>query len=137
MTSTAPQDDGGARRFEHLLIRASAGTGKTFRLSNRYVELIDADQRLPEILAVTFTRKAAGEILDRIIERVAVAALDADAARELARFVGDGNLDSTRCRALLAAMVRNLHRLNVGTLDSFFIRLAQCFSLAEGVLQDG
>ena len=133
MMSTPQQPDRKSGRFEHLLIRASAGTGKTFQLSNRYVELVDSGQRLPEVLAVTFTRKAAGEILDRIIERVAEAALDEKAARELAQFVGDGRLDSARCRELIAAIVRNLHRLNVGTLDSFFIRLAQCFSLELGL----
>ncbi|MFT5523457.1 MAG: ATP-dependent exoDNAse (exonuclease V) beta subunit, partial [Pirellulaceae bacterium] len=29
-------------RFENVLIRASAGTGKTFQLSNRYIGLMEA-----------------------------------------------------------------------------------------------
>ena len=52
-------------KWPHLVIRASAGTGKTFQLSNRYLELLAAGVPGDQILASTFTRKAAGEILDR------------------------------------------------------------------------
>src|SRR5688500_13581161 len=51
----------------NLVIRASAGTGKTFQLSNRYLTLLDRGVPVDQILATTFTRKAAGEILDRIV----------------------------------------------------------------------
>jgi len=56
------------------VIRASAGTGKTFQLSNRFIGLA-ARQAPDNILATTFTRKAAGEILDRVLVRLAEAAL--------------------------------------------------------------
>jgi len=52
---------------------ASAGTGKTFQLSNRFLELLRHDVPHDRILATTFTRKAAGEILDRVILRLAEA----------------------------------------------------------------
>ncbi|OYV78458.1 MAG: hypothetical protein B7Z73_19770 [Planctomycetia bacterium 21-64-5] len=54
-----------AKPFPHTLIRASAGTGKTFQLSNRYLGLAAAGSPTDEILATTFTRKAAGEILEK------------------------------------------------------------------------
>jgi ATP-dependent helicase/nuclease subunit A len=63
-------------RLPHLLIRASAGTGKTFQLSNRFLELLRRQVGCDHILATTFTRKAAGEILDRVILRLAEAAAD-------------------------------------------------------------
>ena len=44
------------------LIRASAGTGKTFQLTNQYLRLILGNKQFDSILATTFTRKAAGEI---------------------------------------------------------------------------
>ncbi|MCB0359756.1 MAG: UvrD-helicase domain-containing protein, partial [Bdellovibrionales bacterium] len=44
------------------LIRASAGTGKTFQLTNRLIGLLNAGQGIDQILATTFTRKAAAEI---------------------------------------------------------------------------
>ena len=38
-------------RYPNILIRASAGTGKTFQLSNRFLELLDQDVALDQILA--------------------------------------------------------------------------------------
>ena len=54
-----------------LLIRASAGTGKTFRLTNRYLKLLVDGVEPHDILALTFTRKAAGEIFERVLKRLA------------------------------------------------------------------
>ena len=113
----------------NLIIRASAGTGKTFRLSNRYLELT-ADGAAPDsILATTFTKKAAGEILDRILSRLAEAALSDEKAGELGRFLGDEAFDRAKATALLRTLIRRLHRLRVSTLDSFFIDVAKTFSL--------
>lgn len=123
MTSKAQQ------RLAHTLIRASAGTGKTFQLSNRYLALAADGQALDSILAATFTRKAAGEILDRILTRLAEAALDPVRAAELARHVGRPALDARQCLALLRQMVRHLHRIRTGTLDSFFLQIAKSFAL--------
>jgi ATP-dependent exoDNAse (exonuclease V) beta subunit len=118
---------------ENTLIRASAGTGKTFQLSNRYIELLHADVPIDEILATTFTRKAAGEILDRIISRLAEAATNEEAAREFAGQIGEDGLDVDRCRELLVRLTRHLHRLRIGTLDSFFSTVAGTFGLELGL----
>ncbi len=48
--------------LQHRLIRTSAGTGKTHALTSRYLQLLRMGQEPDEILASTFTRKAAGEI---------------------------------------------------------------------------
>lgn len=121
------------RRFPHVVIRASAGTGKTFQLSNRFLGLALADEPFDTILATTFTHKAAGEILDRVLQRLADAALDGEKLAELAEHVGDAKLDRRRCLDVLRQMVRQLHRLRVSTLDSFFIQIAQSFSLDLGL----
>ena len=55
--------------FPHVVIRASAGTGKTYQLSNRYIGLAASGTAAEQILAATFARKAAGEILDRVLTR--------------------------------------------------------------------
>ncbi|MBI1371046.1 MAG: AAA family ATPase [Planctomycetes bacterium] len=99
--------------FSPLLIRASAGTGKTYQLSERFIGLLKAGESPQRILATTFTRKAAGEISDRVLSRLAEAAEK-----------GDGS-----SLILLAKVARNLHRLSIGTLDSFFIRIARSFAL--------
>ena len=111
-----------------LVIRASAGSGKTFQLSNRYLRLIHADAPITEILATTFTRKAAGEILERILVRLGEAADDAGAATELAAFLGAADLSQQRCGQLLGRLTGQLHRLRVGTLDRFFAQLARSHS---------
>lgn len=121
------------RRFPHVVIRASAGTGKTFQLSNRFVGLASAGEPLDAILATTFTRKAAGEILDRVLLRLADAALDEKELAELARHVEDPSLDRAGCLRVLREMFRQLHRLRVGTLDSFFLQVARSFSLELGL----
>ena len=76
----------------NLIIRASAGTGKTFQLSNRYIQLLLEDVPIETILASTFTRNAAGEILERILHRLAEAALDPKKCLELSVHIyGKGN----------------------------------------------
>ena len=117
------------RAWEHVVIRASAGTGKTFQLSNRFIGLASGGEPLDSILATTFTRKAAGEILDRVLFRLAEAATEPGKLTKLAEQVEDPSLDRPRCLRLLQDMVRQLHRLHVGTLDSFFIQIARSFSL--------
>ena len=115
--------------FAHVLIRASAGTGKTFQLSNRYLGLLQAGVLPDQILATTFTRKAAGEILDRVMVRLAEAALDDDARRQLASHLGLESLARAQCHDMLGSLIQQLHRLRICTLDAFFAQLASSFSL--------
>jgi ATP-dependent exoDNAse (exonuclease V) beta subunit len=116
-----------------LIIRASAGTGKTYQLSNRYLELLLRGVRVDRILATTFTRKAAGEILDRVVTRLANAAFDSTARRELAGALSLPELSREQCLTQIKAMLENLHRMRVCTLDSHFAQLARGLSLELGL----
>ena len=60
------------------LVRASAGTGKTYRLTARLLRILLQGAPPESILATTFTRKAAGEILDRVLLTLARAADESD-----------------------------------------------------------
>jgi superfamily I DNA/RNA helicase len=52
------------------LVDAGAGTGKTFALTRRYVEIVDQPGVEPEdVLLVTFTRNAASEMKERVVAR--------------------------------------------------------------------
>src|SRR5262245_22566046 len=68
----APPPDQAARDFagdrrNDVVLEASEGTGKTRVLVDRYVRLLEQDVDPRHILAVTFTRKAAAEMRDRIL----------------------------------------------------------------------
>lgn len=113
----------------HAVILASAGTGKTYALTNRYLALVLAGEEPSRILATTFARKAAGEILDRVLERLAEAALDRGKREELAAALGDDALTSGDCAAALAGLVKQLPRLAICTLDALFAKMASGFAL--------
>jgi ATP-dependent exoDNAse (exonuclease V) beta subunit len=121
------------RVFPHVVIRASAGTGKTYQLAARFIGLLAAGARPEEILATTFTRKAAGEILDRVLFWLAQAAADESERRKLVEAVGDPSLTRDKCRELLMATVRRLHAVRVGTLDSYFLQVAVSFGQELGL----
>ncbi len=117
----------------NLIIRASAGTGKTFQLSNRYLQLVLQGNPPERILATTFTRKAAGEILERILYRLARAAQSDERAFELATQLKMSGITCDQCRIVLRKLTSDLHRLRVSTLDSFFLQVAQTMSLELGL----
>lgn len=117
------------------LIRASAGTGKTYQLSSRFIQLIAVGSSPERILATTFTRKAAGEILDRVVERLAKSVLSADVADETAKSI-DVDQDSQFFGIQLEKMIERLNQLQIGTLDAFFAQVARAFTLEIGLKPD-
>ena len=115
----------------HVVILASAGTGKTFQLTNRYLTLL-RDGSCDRILASTFTRKAAGEILDRILVRLAGAVLDEKELTKLQPFVGQPPISRDECITLLQRVTKQLHRVQISTLDALFSKLASSHTFELG-----
>ena len=62
------------KRIPNTMIRASAGTGKTYQLTNRFIRLLLFGAAPERIIALTFTRKAAGEFFEGILDKLAKAA---------------------------------------------------------------
>ena len=108
----APMADEEARRLiagaldETLIVEAAAGTGKTTELVGRIVSILAEDRaEVGEIVAVTFTEKAAGELKLRLRER-----LDRARAEEAG--------DSERRRRLDRALT-GLEEAHVSTIHGF------------------
>lgn len=108
----------------HRRILASAGTGKTYQLTSRYLQLVldGADPR--GILATTFTRAAAAEIRTRILGTAAQAVLEEGKRRELAERTGRQSLESAEVAGLLERLVSGLQTLQIKTIDSTFAGIA-------------
>lgn len=120
----------------HEIITASAGSGKTWSLVVRYIRLLAMGVEPRAIIALTFSRKAAGEFFSAILHRLAEGALtDAGAAR-LARDAEAPHCKRTDFVRLLAALVREMPLLTLGTMDSFFVRIARSFPLELGLAGD-
>ena len=109
--------DATARSFavdprNNVVLEASAGTGKTSVLVSRYVNLLKAGVDPSNILAITFTRKAAAEMRERIIRE-----LKDSAARSL---FDRGRWEEVRDR---------LGDIAISTIDAFCLSLLREFPL--------
>lgn len=123
----------GGGQSPHRLVVASAGTGKTYRLTVELLRRLRQGARPEEVLAATFTRKAAGEILERLLVRLAEACLDPEARNRLAVDLGGAPLTPAEANGLLGVVVDSLDRVQVSTLDAFFHRMLLGFRVELGM----
>lgn len=115
---------------KNLLILASAGSGKTFQLANRVIGLVAMGVAPEKIVALTFTRKAAGEFADSVLMKLATAASEEKPA---AKLCGDLALPNADFAESLERVVRALPRLTLGTMDSFFAKVVRGFQCELGL----
>lgn len=104
------------------ILKASAGSGKTFRLSKTYIDLLLASrepQPYRHILAVTFTNKATAEMKARIL-------------RDLARLAET----DPRAQVLLTEMLHDYGAFSISTIDRFFQQTLKAFSREIGQFAD-
>ena len=120
------------RALQNIAISASAGSGKTYQLTNRFIYLLHLTEQPERIIALTFTRTAAGEFFHKIIAKLCHAAGDPAAAKQLAAEL-DITADSARFHTLLGLLIQRMHQLNLQTLDSFFFRVVSAFALELGL----
>ncbi|MFL2905401.1 MAG: UvrD-helicase domain-containing protein [Limisphaerales bacterium] len=115
------------------MIRASAGSGKTYRLVNRYIRLLLMGQAPERIIALTFTRKAAGEFFEGILKRLAESVTDEAQRKKLSRDIELPELTAADYRLALRNLLERMPQLTLGTIDGFFHRVLGMFSLEYGL----
>ncbi len=120
------------------VVEACAGSGKTWLLVGRIVRLLLAGAAPSEILAITFTRKAAQEMRARLFADLQELAFAADdRVQELLCQRGiDRQAASTLVASARALYERVLTAESGPTLDTFhgwFLRLLKCAPLDAGV----
>lgn len=101
---------------ESTIIEASAGTGKTHALAQRLIALVEAGVEPSRIVALTFSRAAAGEIFERFVTMLA-----------------DGAEKNPHYAACLRRVIAQQHLSMIGTLDSFLLRIVRLFPLETGL----
>jgi ATP-dependent helicase/nuclease subunit A len=117
-------------------VHASAGTGKTWLLVTRIVRLLLADTQPEGILAVTFTRKAAAEMQQRVTERLrGLAGAAPDELDAMLRQYGITPDGAMRARAarLYEDLLFSPYSLRATTFHAFCQELLQRFPLEAGV----
>ncbi|MFA5087859.1 MAG: UvrD-helicase domain-containing protein [Candidatus Omnitrophota bacterium] len=117
------------RSPEVRVVEASAGSGKTYALAKRYVQLLlnprlKAEQvPIRNILAITFTNKAAFEMKARILEFLKKLALGgispAEAENILAPIGIDKETASQKAYGIMETLIHNYNFFQVKTIDSF------------------
>ncbi|MDD3780505.1 MAG: UvrD-helicase domain-containing protein [Proteiniphilum sp.] len=93
----------------HLhVIKASAGSGKTHRLTGEYLRLLfSAPHRYRHILAVTFTNKATDEMKSRIVQELHRLA-SGDGTAYLRELMQENAMDERSVRAQAKEILENI-----------------------------
>ena len=116
------------------IYRSSAGSGKTFTLVKEYLKLSLPKARFEDILAITFTNKAANEMKSRILEELSLMK-NKDKDNEngmlmtLCNELGCG-VEEVRAKAknLETRILHNYSDFSVYTIDSFTQKIIQTFA---------
>jgi len=117
----------------HKVISASAGSGKTFQLAHRYIELMSKGVKPERIIALTFSRKAAGEIFDSVVNHLCKAASSPQEASRTANHIRKTDIGQPDFLKILRELLEGLPRLHIGTLDSFTVGIARAFPMELGI----
>ena len=129
---------------ESFIIQAPAGSGKTSLLTNRFLRLLAVVERPEEIVAITFTRKAAAEMRQRIVEALAMGPTAAretgtDYERRTAQLARDALANSDARGWNLAQHPSRLHIQTIDGLNHWLARrlpLSARLGLAPQLLDD-
>lgn len=121
------------------VLKASAGSGKTFALTGTYLRMVLSDpdpSAFRHILAVTFTNKATSEMKARILKELHALSRDPSSSKYTRMMVP--SLLSTeeelkeRAKAVLVAILHDYSSFAVSTIDKFFQQTLRSFARELG-----
>lgn len=117
-----------------MILMAPAGSGKTTQLLLRLLACLTVATRPEEILAITFTNKAAREIVERVVGALAMAAIGVEptAAHEIPLY-RLSRLVLARDKEMGWNLSLNPSRLQIMTFDSYCARLAAMTPIMSGL----
>lgn len=109
--------------YQSFIVQAPAGSGKTELLSQRFLRLLSKVQAPEQIVALTFTRKAASEMRERILSAIK----KADEGKIQGYALDALNQDKAQDWQLL----KNPSRLRIMTIDALCYALSKAIPLYE------
>lgn len=121
------------------IYRASAGSGKTYRLTQDYIHLLfdpKKERAHRRILAVTFTNKATDEMKTRILKELhALSQGGKSDYREglMAKFHMDEDAVNVRAKHILTTILHDYSSFSISTIDRFFQQVIRSFARDIGV----
>lgn len=127
-----------------VVYKSSAGSGKTYTLVKEYLKLAlstPSAYTFKNILAITFTNKAASEMKERVISSLAKLSLDENAEGFDNKYFNDilkaTNLPPhelrIRAQNTFSALLHNYSDFAIGTIDSFVHRVVRSFAFDLGI----
>ena len=120
---------------KYLALKASAGTGKTFALTVRYISLLLKGAKPNEILTLTFTNKAANEMSSRIYNTLLTLGDDENYLKEISMQSGLDVKDILGKKSFLVNLFSN-SELSIFTIDKFVNKILREFCGYLGISDD-
>jgi ATP-dependent exoDNAse (exonuclease V) beta subunit len=122
-----------------IVYKSSAGSGKTFTLVREYLKIvIQNPEQFRQVLAITFTNKAANEMKERVIRNLmqlanSVQNKESDAIKFLMpQLIEQTGLSeamiSSRAASVLTLIMHNYAEFSISTIDSFTHRVIRTFA---------
>lgn len=99
------------------IIKASAGTGKTYTMALEYIKSLNNKVSYNEILVITFTKKATAEIRERVLLFLRKIAFREKGYETLIKTFSD--IDYQHLKKCYEEMLKNSENIKISTIDSF------------------
>jgi len=121
------------------IYRASAGSGKTYRLTQDYIRLLfqpNTERAHRRILAVTFTNKATDEMKSRILKELHALGRGEKSdyrAGLMKEFFMDESAVNERAKHILTSILHDYSSFSISTIDKFFQQVIRSFARDIGV----